>query len=236
LLSDFTRLVLTECGIGANQDELDQLPNSNFPVYKFEAKKATGKQLLKWIGEICCRNIRVVDSALSLIPVVSFSWYEDSGVTLKQSGKDYYNSGSSFSTFNSPEIQSVHVFMPEDPDGDRYLYPGFHGEDYGKKHDYYTIVDNPIFYAIPRTELQIPIDEEAFLSYLNVIKNEMSNLGCTPCKLSIPSRPDIHVGSIFEYVDFDGNTHKALCMKKTTKANKDTIECTGTKQRKQYQS
>ena len=34
--------------------------------------------------------------------------------------------------------------------------------------------------------------------------------------------------------DINGKAHKALCMKKTTKGQVDTIECTGNLMRKQY--
>lgn len=74
----------------------------------------------------------------------------------------------------------------------------------------------------------------ALHGYLDVIKQEMAGLSYTPCKLSCPARMDIRPGQIFTFTDINGKAHKALCMKKTTKGQVDTIECTGNLLRKQY--
>ena len=227
-LRDFAAMVCRECGFGYEDADI---PNGDFPVYKPDLKKVTGRQLLKWIGEICCRFLVMGNPILGLIPSVKFEWFTDSGVTLTPSGENYYYSGGqTYSPWEVPEVESVHVLW-KDAYGDEYLVPSI--GDY-RDHNYYTITGNALIQALPKDEYGDPEDVDALHGYLNVIKQEMAGLSYTPCKLSCPARMDIRPGHIFHFVGHDGKLHKALCMKKITKGQKDTIECTGSQLRKQY--
>lgn len=227
-LRDFVGMVCRECGFGY---EDAAIPNGDFPVYKPDLKKVTGRQLIKWIGEICCRFLVMDKADMGILCYVKLAWFTDSGVTLTTTGENYYYSGGqTYSTWDVPEVESVHVLW-KDAYGDEYLEPSI--GDY-LDHNYYTITGNALLQALPKDEYGDPENVDALHGYLNVIKQEMAGLSYTPCKLSCPARMDIRPGHIFHFVGHDGKIHKALCMKKITKGQKDTIECTGSQLRKQY--
>lgn len=223
-LKDFVQMVCNACNLGY---ALADIPNGDFPVYKISRTKTTGRQLIKWIGEICCRFL-VMESVAAFLPTVKLSWYTDSGVTLYPTGKDYYYSGGQ-SQKDVPEIESAHVLYRTKEDD--YFFPSIAD---ARDHQYYTINGNALIEALPKDEDGYILDEDSLQGYLDVIKQEFTGLSYTPCKLSCPARLDIRPGHIFYFVGSDGKTHKALCMKKITKGQKDTIECTGNPLRTQY--
>ena len=205
------------------------IPNENFPVYKFdfEKKKYTFQDVIGFVCDICCR-FPIYTGGISGAynqRDVEMKWYEPVDVKLYPAGDNFYYSGSTFSDFDVKAISGVHVLIKDDETGER-LYPEVPGTD---EENLYTITDNPLIDSFISN-----VGEEMLDPYLESIKKEMEGLEYTPCKLLVPARADIEPGKIFHFVDYAGKTHKAICMKKTTKGSNSTIECTGNPMRKQY--
>lgn len=67
-LLDFARMVCDACGVTLTNDSI---PNGDYPVQPFSADGITGRQLMRWAGQIAGRFCRAtVDGALE------FAWYE----------------------------------------------------------------------------------------------------------------------------------------------------------------
>jgi hypothetical protein len=66
---------------------------------------------------------------------------------------------------------------------------------------------------------------------LENIRAELAGFAYTPCRVSFPACLDIHAGQTVEIVDPNGNTFTACVMQKIQKAQRDTIESTGSARR-----
>ncbi|MBE6943794.1 MAG: hypothetical protein E7453_05985, partial [Ruminococcaceae bacterium] len=66
-LYDFARLVCSACGLELLNEEL---PNGDYQIQKFSADGITGRQLMRWIGEIAGRFCRATPDGQ-----VEFAWY-----------------------------------------------------------------------------------------------------------------------------------------------------------------
>lgn len=71
-LSQLALLVCDACGVELAAVEL---PNGDFPVQKFTADGVTGRQLIQWIGQACCRFCRADPEG-----VLEFAWYAPAAV------------------------------------------------------------------------------------------------------------------------------------------------------------
>lgn len=66
-LQELARLVCAECGVTLADRAL---PNGDFPVEKFTADGVTGRQLMGWIGQACCRFCRATPEG-----ELELAWY-----------------------------------------------------------------------------------------------------------------------------------------------------------------
>lgn len=66
-LSQLAQMVCAACGV---ELAAGQLPNGDFQVQKFTADGVTGRQLMGWIGQACCRFCRADPKG-----VLEFAWY-----------------------------------------------------------------------------------------------------------------------------------------------------------------
>lgn len=109
-LIDFAGMVCSACGLTL---VTKTVPNAAFPVPKFFRPNVTGRQLMRWLGEICCRFCRANAEGN-----IEFAWYEESGKTIAPKGEYRYLAGSlSFDTFEVEKVDGVQLRLANSTDG-----------------------------------------------------------------------------------------------------------------------
>lgn len=109
-LIDFAGMVCNACDLTL---VTKTVPNADFPVPKFFRPNVTGRQLMRWIGEICCRFCRANAEGN-----IEFAWYEPSGKTITPKGEYRYLAGSlSYDTFEVKKIDGVQLRLANSTDG-----------------------------------------------------------------------------------------------------------------------
>lgn len=207
-LVDFAGKVCDACSLEFKKTDV---PNGSFMVPQFARSAVTGRQIMQWIGEICCRFCRA-----DAYGNIEFAWYEHSGKRIDPDGELYYlQNGLSYEDYETELVQAVQLRLSNSSDGA--LWPPA-----SENSNSYIIVDNAILNA-HITESLIPV--------LNVIHEELANIKYTPCKVTVPASLDIHAGSIVDIEDKNGAVMSTLVMTKTQKGRQDTLECTGNRRR-----
>ncbi len=207
-LTEFASVVCAACGLTF---KVTDVPNAGFPVPRFTRSAVTGRQIMQWLGEICCRFCRA-----DVEGNIEFAWYEPSGKTITPEGELYYlQNGLSYEDYTTQKINAVRLRLANSTDGA--LWPAaVDGENS------YIITDNAILNARITEDL---------LPHLLVIQEELADIAYTPCKVTVPICLDIRAGSIVEVYNKKGVPLTMLVMTKTTKGQMDTLECTGNRRR-----
>ena len=207
-LNTFAGMVCAACGLTF---KVSNVPNADFAVPRFTRSAVTGRQIMQWLGEICCRFCRADAKG-----DIEFAWYEHFGKTITPTGELYYlQNGLSFEDYKTAKVEAVQLRLANSTDGA--LWP-----EAAEGANSYIITDNAILNARITDELR---------PYLQVIQEELAQIEYTPCKVTIPAGLDIHAGSIVDVVDKNGATMTMLVMTKTQKGQQDTLECTGNSRR-----
>lgn len=207
-LTEFATMVCAACGLTF---KVSDVPNAEFAVPRFTRSAVTGRQLMQWLGEICCRFCRA-DAKGN----IEFAWYTPSGKTIMATGERYYfQNGLSYEDYQTAAIDAVQLRLANSENGA--LWP-----DAAVGANSYIITDNAILNARITEDL---------LPYLQVIQNELSAVKYTPCKVSLPASLDIRAGSTVSIIDKNGVQITAYVMTKTQTGQKDTLECTGNSRR-----
>lgn len=109
-LIDFAGMVCAACGLTL---VTTSIPNADFPVPQFFRANVTGRQIMRWIGEICCRFCRAnADGNIEL------AWYEDSGKTITPRGEyRYFSQSLSYDTFEVQKVDAVQLRLANSTDG-----------------------------------------------------------------------------------------------------------------------
>ena len=202
-LLDLAKMVCAQCGLTLKNESI---PNGDLFVAPFSAE-ATGRQLMEWIGQVCCRFCRAApDGELEL------AWYTPSGISVTPSGACYYfRDGLTYEDYRVQPVDTVQLRLGDSTDGA--LWPG--AEENANS---YVIEGNPI--------LCLRVSDE-LLPVLQVIKQELPAEGYTPCKMELPACPQLRAGDTLQVTDSNGVTFTALVMTKVSSGQRDTLECTG---------
>ena len=207
-LTTFAGMVCGVCGLTFKASDV---PNGDFLVYQFSRSSVTGRQLMQWLGEICCRFCRATPSG-----EIEFAWYTDSGKTITTGGDLYYfQNGLSYEDYQTAVIDAVQIRLADSENGA--LWP-----EAAEGANSYIITGNPIL------NLRITEDLEPVLAN---IKAELAGIRYTPCKVSVPANLDIRAGNTVRITDKNGKTITAYVMTKTQTGQKDTLESTGNRRR-----
>ena len=205
-LLQFAGMVCEACGITLVTKEI---PNSGHKVEKFSQTGITGRKLMRWIGECCCRFTRAnADGNIEL------AWYEPSGVTLTPTGENYYLQGSfSMEKYEVEKIDAVQIMFAH---SDGYKWP-----EAPEGSNSYVISGNPFLSSTA----------EKNRTALQVILQELQSVTYTPCKVSIPDAYGVEAGQTVQIEARNGQTVTAYVMKKTTRGLRTDLECTGNARR-----
>ncbi len=207
-LTDFASKVCGQCGLTF---KVTDVPNADFQVPQFTRSAVTGRQIMQWLGEICCRFCRA-DAEGN----IEFAWYTPSGKTIEATGDMYYFQNSlSYENYQTAAIDAVQIRLANSENGA--LWPAAAGVK-----NSYIITDNAILNAQITEKLE---------PYLQVIRAELNGVAYTPCKVSVPASLDIRAGNTVDIIDKNGIQITAYVMTKTQKGQQDTLECTGNSKR-----
>lgn len=205
-LARFARMACDACGVMLVNTEFT---NGDLPVTKFQIGQITGRQLMRWICELACCFCRAnADGNLEM------DWYKSSNVTISPSGNRFYFSGGL--SYEDYEVAAI--------DGVQYRLP-YNGALYPE-------MDAANIYIIDDANLiwQNRIGREPE-QYRKSIQDKLSLLGSyRPCKVSIPASLDIRAGDIITVTTQDGKELRVLVMTKTRTGQRDTLECTGSRE------
>lgn len=204
-LIDFAVMVCEACGLTL---ATTSIPNANFPVPQFFRANVTGRQLMRWIGEICCRFCRANSDGN-----IELAWYEPSGKTISPTGEyRYFARSLSYDTYEVQKIDAVQLRLANSTDGA--LWPAAANN----VRNPYVISGNPILMANVTNDL---------VPYLKTIEQELKDFTYTPCNVAIPATMDIRAGHTVDITDINGNKIKTVVMTKTSKGLRNTLESTG---------
>lgn len=204
----FAGMVCRECGLTFVESEV---PNSDFQIQQFFKSGVTGRQIMRWLGEICCRFVRATATG-----DIEFGWYTPAQKSITPSGDPYiFAGGLSYETYQVAPVDAMQLRLADSTEGA--LWP--------------AAEDGANSYIISGNAILLSHVTEDLLPYLEIIKTELSAATYTPCTVSIPANLDIRAGNIVDITDKNGQTIKAYVMTKTTSGQKDTLECTGSPRR-----
>lgn len=206
-LLDFAKMVCNACGLTL---VTESIPNAAFPVNRISKSEVTGRQLMQWVGEACCRFCRAnADGNIEL------AWYTPSGVSIAPTGDDFYYANSlTYEDYEVAPIEAVQLKLADSENG--YLWP-----EAVEDANSYIITGNPLFDAVTGD----------VLTCLQEVQKELTSFTYRPCKVSFPAREDVRAGNTVEITDRNGVSFTACVMTKTQKGQRDTIESTGSARR-----
>lgn len=203
-LYEFASIICAECGLVLKNESI---PNGNRLIQKFKASGITGRQLMKYVGQACCRFGRMtVDGD------IEFAWYATS--EKKVTISDFYQNGLSYEDYVTYPIERVQLRQTEADIGT--IYPESNGTNT------YVIEGNPLLVAESETDL---------LEVAETIYSELRGVFYTPCKCSLFYPSGVDVGDIISITDRNGVEITAYVMKSIVRGRKQTIECFGSYRR-----
>lgn len=207
-IQDFATMVCSACGLSFVPAQ--GFPNENFQVTQWRKRGVTGRQIMRWLGEIACRFVHADPDGN-----IRFGWYEESGKQLSPGGSNYYFAGSfSYENYQVAPVEIVQLRLSESQAGA--VWPASQN-----KENAYLITGNPILTADVSDEL---------LPVLDAIREALS-VAYTPCKVSAVADPTIRAGSIITVQDKEGRQIRGYVMEKTSSGQRDTFVCTGNPRR-----
>lgn len=212
-LFELAQMTCAECGLTLINEDI---PNGGYMVAAFSGEGITGRQIMRWIGEISGRFCRATADG-----TLEFAWYEPvENLSIGPASADgqihYYQNGLSFEDYEVAPVQKVQLKQNEEDVGT--VYPA----DIMEAVNTYTITGN---YLLTAT------DAEALVPVAQTLYEQLSAVSYTPCKVSVPARQDLHAGNVVTITDRNGRNITAYVMKKVQSGQRDTLECTGSMSR-----
>lgn len=200
------QMVCSECGVVFTTSSA---PNDDFPINQFKKQGVTGRVVMQWLAEICCRFCRADADGN-----IEFAWYTPSNVTIRATGDRYiFGNGLSYKTFTTSPIDAVQIRLADSASGA--LWPTVEAENP------YIITGNAIINRV----------YEGLAPYLDVIREQLQGITYTPCEVCIPACLDVDVGNTVSIADRNGHAISVYVMEKQTTGQKDIIRCKGSAKR-----
>lgn len=208
-LNDFAAEVCQACGLNF---AATNVPNKDFEIRKFSRPAVTGRQIMRWLGEICCCFCRANSSG-----DIQFAWYTPAEAEITPTGDSFYfQNGLTYEDYSVAPVGTVQIRLADSPNGA--LWPKAPADV-----NSYIISGNPFLTSTLQTEVIQPV--------LNNIATRLRQATYTPCKVNIPATMNIRAGNTVQITDKNGVTFTAYVMTKTQTGQKETIECTGSPRR-----
>lgn len=206
-LSEFAGMVCAACGL---ELEHSQIPNGDYAIDRFSRAGVTGRQLMQWIGQVCCRFCRANPAGK-----IELGWYTDSGKLITADGPVYfYRDGLCCADYWVQPVDAVQLRLTEGENS--LLWP-----EAKEGANSYIISDNPLLAKIT----------EDMATVLNTIGQQLSILEYVPCEVAIPLQDDIYPGQIVHITDSNGRGFSTLIMTTECNGQRMTLESTGSARR-----
>lgn len=209
-VTDFAKMVCGVCGLQANEDTIEALPNGSHPIQKF-AVSVTGRKLMEWVGQIGGRFCRADKDGY-----MEFAWYEPTNISIGI-GDSYYMGGSlSYEDYTVSPIEKVQIRLTEDdvgvvaPDGD-------------------TAEKNT--YIITGNYLLSDSTTAAIQSIAQSLYNQLRAVTYTPLKVTVPLNAGIRAGQIIQVIDRNGKELPTYVMTAVQTGQRIELESTGSHRR-----
>lgn len=216
-LNTFATMVCEQCGLNFIPDPT--VPNADFKVREFYKSDATGRMLMRWLGEICCSFCRADADGN-----IKFDWYTPAETEITATGDTwYFAKGLTYEDFVTEKIGCVRARLA-DADGGA-LWPPDDIKD-----NPYAIAGNQILVTDISLLMQDP-ETQNDPEVLTNIFTRLENLQYTPCKIDLQASMNIRAGHIVKVTDINGKTFTMYVMSKKQTGQKDTLECTGSLRR-----
>ena len=194
-------MVAHECGTGLGTE---YLLNGSYKVQRFGGSGITGRKIMQWIAEITATFCRANPDG-----GIVFERYRNTSKVLTPAN--------TFSTqladYQTAPIERLQIRLSEDDIG--VIYPDVEG----------------ITYPVTGNYLLTATEPAALESVAKNIYNAIMGVSYTPGTVVIAHDPDICAGDIITVKDINGKTATMYVMTKTTKGQRDTLECTGSASR-----
>ncbi len=200
-LADFARIVSAHCGLTL---VTENIPNADLEVKQFAAI-VTGRQLMRWICQACCRFCRATaDGELEL------AWVTKSNVMLQPTGERfYYRGGLRYADYKTAPIDGVQLRLADGKSS--YFWP-----DNGAENPW-IITANPILAETShRTE-----------QALTVIAGQLEGLQYTPCTVTIPANEELTAGQMVAVQTPNGGSVQMCIVESRRDGARDTLSGEG---------
>lgn len=217
-INDFAEMVCAECGVPYKPNLSPAVPSmDDYAIGQFTKSAVTGRQIMKWLGEICCSFCRADADGN-----IEFAWYTPNDIDIKPSGDIYYfQNGLTYEDYVVAPVDTVNLRLADSEDGA--LWPA--------DPNYDGFPENPNRYIITGNAILTRVIDQGTDEALTSILQRLRNVTYTPCKITVPASMNIHAGDIIRVTDKNGVTFTTYVMTKTQEGQKDTIECTGSARR-----
>jgi len=208
-INTFAYEVCKACGLKYTAKDV---PNKDYFIMPFSVPSVTGRQLMRWLGEICCSFCRA-DAQGN----IEFDWYSPADAEITPSGDSYYfQNGLTYEDYVVAPVDAIQIRLADSDEGA--LWPIV-----AENLNSYIITGNPI--------LTQTLDDAILQPVLDNILSRLAEATYTPCKVSVPASMNIRAGNIVRITDKNGNAVTAYVMTKTQSGQKDTLSSTGSVRR-----
>ena len=208
-LNAFATEVCGACGLDFKATEV---PNMDYEIQQFSRSSVTGRQLMRWLGEICCSFCRADADGN-----IEFAWYTPANAEITPDGDSYYfQNGLTYEDYAVAPIEAVQIRLADSENGA--LWPML-----GDGINSYIITGNPF--------LTRNLDQTFLQPILNNILDRLASVSYRPCKVDLPASMNIRAGNTVQVTDKNGVTFTAYVMTKTQAGQKDILESTGSARR-----
>lgn len=257
-LEELAALVCGQCGVTLAQGEL---PNGEYPVCKFSAQGITGRQIMQWIGQAAgrfCRATADGQMEFAWYTPVELRIGPTGGAVTLTAGEAPGIEGAAVSitggavTVISEDLAvldrgagnvtlaavPIPTFMGQLSLADHTVAPvdkvrlQLSAEDVGvvwpdiPEGSTYTVTGNLLLTAGERESL-LPIARSLY--------EQLHAVSYTPCKVTVPAEAALEPGQILSVTDRRGRHHSVYVMSRVRSGQRDTLECTGSRERESSQ-
>lgn len=181
---EMAKKVCERCGLNLSNE---YLPNGDFLIREINIEKITGRQIIKFIGEICgCFCIADNNGD------ITYRWYQknDRKITsrIEENSTIFLKGSLSYEDYSVKKIDAVRINR-----GESYSivqYP----DDIEEDKNIYIINSNPF----------LNVEDDKILKIAENLYEKLNNVSYTPCRVSIPSSFYFSIGDIVEIEDANG--------------------------------
>lgn len=199
-LQTFAQMVCNACNLYLRPE---YFTNGEWPVHRFQVVSVTGRQLMRWVGELSCRFCRATSNG-----EISLDWYVDSEGVLEGEKEFVYLDSFSSADYVTDAIDKV-IIRADNKE---------RGYTYGTGSNAYMITGNLLMAVVPNA---------TFEGLARVLYEQLCQLRYTPCKLTVPVDVRVNCGDILRIAGRGSQTILMYVMKRTQRGQKNILECTG---------